>query len=151
MATIPPQQQQELLVVERREAQGAILIRPIGEVDFTSVPILWSNLKALLEDDQHVVVDLGAIQSMDVTGFEALLDCGSLFSQRGQRFVLANPARDIQGLREIVSLDKVIPVFESIEAALDSFRGAMHIPPRVAKYAVEHNLPASRQTPKSHQ
>jgi anti-sigma B factor antagonist len=121
-------QQQELLVVERREAQGAILIRPIGEVDFTSVPILWSNLKALLEDDQHVVVDLGAIQSMDATGFEALLDCGYLFSQRGQRFVLANPTRGIQGLRDIVSLDEVIPVFESIEAALDSFRGANAYP-----------------------
>lgn len=47
--TMPPSQQQKLLVADRQEAQAAILIRPTGEVDLTSVPILWSNLKALLE------------------------------------------------------------------------------------------------------
>jgi len=124
MTTIPPRQQQELLVVDRQEARGAMLIRPTGEVDVTTVPLLWSNLKALLEDGQHVVVDLSAIRSIDSTGFEALLDCGHLFFQRGQRFVLAKPTRIVQGLLDIVCLDKVIPVFASIEAALDSFCGA---------------------------
>jgi hypothetical protein len=47
--TMPPSQQQKLLAVERQEAQGAILIRPTGEVDLTSVLIFWSNVKALLE------------------------------------------------------------------------------------------------------
>ena len=128
MTTIPPQPQQKLLVVDRQEARGVILIRPIGEVDLTTVPILWSNLKALLEDYQHVVVDLSAIQSIDSAGFEALLDCGHLFFQRGQRFVLAKPTRIVQGLLDFVCRDKVIAVFASIDAALDSFCGASRYP-----------------------
>jgi anti-anti-sigma factor len=140
MTTIPPQQQEELLVIDRQETQGAILLRPTGEVDLTSVPVLWSNLKALLEDGQHVVVDLSAIQSMDATGFEALLDCGHLFFQRGQRFVLANPTRIVQGLLDIVGLDEVIPVFESIEAALDPFCGA-------SRYSTEGSQTRHRARP----
>jgi len=128
MTAIPPQRQQKLLLVDRQDARGAILIRPIGEVDLTTVPELWSSLKALLEDGQHVVVDLSAIQSMDATGLEALLDCGHLFFQRGQRFVLANPTRIAQGLVDIVCLDKIIPVFASTEAALDSFCGTNAYP-----------------------
>jgi anti-anti-sigma factor len=121
MTTPPPEQHGISLVVDRQEARGVILLRPTGAVDPTSVPILWSNLKALLEDDQNVVVDLSAIQGIDSTGIEALLDSGHLFFQRGQRFVLARPTSIVQRLIDVVCLDKVIPVFASIEAALDSF------------------------------
>ena len=128
MATIPPEQHRALLIVDRQEAQGAILIRPTGEVDLANVPMLWSNLKALLEDGQHIVVDLSAIQYIDSAGLKALRDSGHLFLQRGQRFVLAKPTSVVQRLIDIVRLEKVIPVFASIEAALDSFRVATASP-----------------------
>lgn len=128
MATIPPQQQQELLVIDRQEAQGAILIRPTGEVDLSTVPMLWANLNALLEDGQDVIVDLNGIRYIDSSGLEALLDSCQVFRQRGQRFTLVRPASVIGRLIDIRSLDKAIPVFESIEAALDSFRGAHAYP-----------------------
>lgn len=128
-----------VLVVERQEARGAILIRPTGEVDLTSVPILWSNLKALLEDGQDVVVDLSGVQSIDSTGFEALVDAGHLFFQRGQRFALATPTSVVQRLIDIGYPDEVIPVFASIEMALDSFRGLL------TGYAVAKKVPERKR------
>ena len=128
MITPPPEHHGISLVVDRQEAQGVILLRPTGEVDPANVPILWSNLKALLEDDQNVVVDLSAIQGIDSTGIEALLDSGHLLFQRGQRFALARLTSVVQRLIDVVCLDKVIPVFASIEAALDSFRVANAYP-----------------------
>jgi len=124
MATIPPPEHERVLIVDREEVQEAILIRPTGEVGLTSVPRLWSNLKALVEDGQNVVVDLSAIQSIDSAGVEALVDAGHLFLQRGQRFVLAKPTSVVQRLIDIVCLDKVIPIFASLEDALDSFHVA---------------------------
>ncbi len=128
-----------MLVVERQEARGAILIRPTGEVDLTSVPILWSNLKALLEDGQDVVVDLSGVQSIDSTGFEALVDAGHLFFQRGQRFALATPTSVVQRLIDIGYPDEVIPVFASSEMALDAFRGLL------TGYAVAKKVPERKR------
>ncbi len=45
-------------VLER--TSEAMLVRAVGEVDLATVPILWSNLKAMREDNLNVIVDLKA-------------------------------------------------------------------------------------------
>ena len=69
---------------------GAMLLRPVGEVDLGTVPMLWSNLKAMVEDNLNVIVDLKGIQDID-SGIKALRTLISLAFQRGQRFVVSEP------------------------------------------------------------
>ena len=107
----------------------AVLLRPVGEVDLGTVPTLRSNLKAMLEDNLNVIVDLKGIQYIDSTGIKALLDAHRLFSQRGQRFVVSEPNAICRKLFGITGVDKTIPIFESVAAALASFRSLAKLPP----------------------
>lgn len=99
-----------------------MLVRAIGEVDIATVPMLWSNLKAMLEDNLNVVVDLNGVEYIDACGIQAFLDIHRLFIQCGQRFVLAQPTRLFSTLlREIAGFEHTIPFFTSVAAALASF------------------------------
>jgi anti-sigma B factor antagonist len=107
----------------------AMHLRPMGEVDLGTVPILWSNLKAMLEDNLNVIVDLKGIEDIDSTGIKALLDAHQLFIQRGQRFVASEPNAICRKLFGITGVDKTIPIFEFVAAALASFRFPAELPP----------------------
>lgn len=108
-------------VLER--ASEAMLARAAGVVDLATVPMLWSNLKAMLEDNLSVVVDLSGIEYIDVSGIQALLDIHQLFVQCGQRFVLADPTPLFRAmLDEIAGGKNAIPLFASVAEALASLR-----------------------------
>ena len=111
------------LTCELERTPEAMLVRAVGEVDFATVPMLWSNLKAMLEDNLNVVVDLSRIQYIDASGIQALLDVYRLFTQCGQRLVLAEPTPLFSALlREVAGLENAIPLSTSVAAALASFR-----------------------------
>ncbi len=99
-----------------------MLVRPAGEVNLATVPLLWSNLRAMREDHLNVIVDLKAILGIDSAGMQALLDAYQLFIQCGQRLVLAEPSPMVRTLLEVAGLEKAVPIFASVAAALASFR-----------------------------
>jgi anti-anti-sigma factor len=105
----------------------AIVARPVGEVNLATVPLLWSNLRAMREDHLNVIVDLNAILGIDSTGMRTLLDLHQLFIQCGQRLVLAEPRPMVRALLEDAGLDKAMPVFASVAAALASFRSPARV------------------------
>ena len=108
-------------VVER--TSEAMLVRGVGEVGPATVPMLWSNLKAMLEDNLNVVVDLNGIHYIDASGIQALLDVHRLFIQCGQRLVLAEPTPLFSTLlREVAGPENAIPLFPSVAKALGSLR-----------------------------
>jgi stage II sporulation protein AA (anti-sigma F factor antagonist) len=109
------------VVFDRQETPRAAVLRPSGEVDFTNAHALLTNLKAILEDRQNVVLDLSNLSYMDSGGVKVLLDAHRLFLQKKQGFALANPSRIVSMILEVVGLDKHFPVFDSVEAALGSF------------------------------
>lgn len=76
-----------LTCVPERTSQ-AMLVRAVGEVDLPTIPMLWSNLKAMAESNRNVVVDLNWIQYIDSAGIQALLDANQLVFQCGRRLVL---------------------------------------------------------------
>jgi anti-anti-sigma factor len=115
-------------VLER--TSQAMLVRTIGEVDLATIPTLWSNLKAMVEDDLNVVVDLNGIQDIDSAGIHALLDAHQLFVRCGQRLVLAEPSPIFRMLLgKIAGLEHTIPVYTSVAAALVSFRSPAELSP----------------------
>ena len=107
-------------VIER--TTEAMVVRPAGEVNLATVPLLWSNLRAMREDHLNVIVDLKAIVGIDSAGMHALLDAYQLFIQCGQRLVLAEPGPIVRTSLEVAGLERVMPIFASVAAALASFR-----------------------------
>jgi anti-anti-sigma factor len=115
-------------VLER--TSQAMLVRTIGEVDLATIPMLWSNLKAMVEDDLNVVVDLNGIQDIDSAGIHALLGANQVFIRCGQRLVLAEASPIFRRLLgEIAGLEQTIPVFTSVAAALASLRSPAGLTP----------------------
>ncbi len=99
-----------------------MVVRLAGEVNLASVPLLWSNLRAMREDHLNVIVDLKAILGIDSVGMQALLDAHQVFIQCGQRLVLAEPSPMARTLLEVAGVEKAMPIFVSVAAALASFR-----------------------------
>jgi anti-anti-sigma factor len=109
-------------VIER--ASEAMVVRPVGEVNSSTVPLVWSNLRAMREDNLNVIIDLKAIRGLDSAGVQALLDAYQLFIQCGQRLVLAEPSPVARTRLEVAGLEKTVPIYASVAAALASFRSA---------------------------
>ena len=100
----------------------AVVVRPVGEVNAATIPVLWSNLRALREDHLNVIVDLKAIPRVDPDGMRALLDMHQLFIQRGQRLAFAEPSPVVRAFLEAEGLEHAMPIFVSVAAALATFR-----------------------------
>jgi anti-anti-sigma factor len=106
-------------------APEATLIHVTGDVDLGTVCMLWSNLKAIREDDLNVVVDLHGIQHIDGSGAEALVEAYRLFIESGQRCLLAAPGSAVRRqLRMVAGPATTIPLFATVAAALASLRSA---------------------------
>jgi anti-sigma B factor antagonist len=107
----------------RTEDRGeAVVLHPSGEVDLATVSNLWAMMKSAGEDGRHVIVTLNEITYIDSTGIKALLDVHRLLRQRSQRLVLADPTSMVRKVIEITALEKVIPVYASLEEAMQSLQ-----------------------------
>jgi anti-anti-sigma factor len=122
----------------------AMLVHIMGHVDLGTVPMLWSNLNAMREDDLNVIVDLRGIQYIDSAGIDTLAAAYELFNQCGQRFLLAGPSSVLRPLLgEIAEPAGAIPLFASVAAArawmrsaalvrADLSSGILHAAPRLS-------------------
>ena len=122
MANLSPDQPVGGLEWVSERTSEAMVVHPVGEVNAATVPVLWSNLRALREDHLNVIVDLKAVPRVDADGMRALLDMHQLFLQRGQRLAFADPGPVVRAVLEAEGLQRTMPIFVSVAAALATFR-----------------------------
>ena len=100
---------------------GAVVVAVQGEVDLYSSPKLrdeivqWAQKKIL-----SMIVDLGAVTYMDSSGIATLVEGLQLATKYGGRFTIARPGPSIQEVLRFAHLDKIFPIFNSVEEALES-------------------------------
>lgn len=97
----------------------AVLLHVRGEVDLASVHVLDAALESALKMDQPVVVNLTEVSYIDSTGLLALVRCRERARRDGQRMALVVHSPTVRKLVEILQLDRIIPVFPSVDAALN--------------------------------
>jgi anti-anti-sigma factor len=64
-----------------------------------------------------LVVDLSTTEFLSSSGLSELLRLGMDLRDRGARLALAAPSRTVDRMIRVVGLDRVIPVFPTVEAA----------------------------------
>jgi anti-sigma B factor antagonist len=107
------------MIVSSTAANGTVIVAVQGEVDLYSSPRLreeivhWAQKKVLT-----LIVDLGAVSYMDSSGIATLVEGLQLTRTYGGRFKIARPAPTIQEVFRFANLDKIFPVFGSVEDAL---------------------------------
>lgn len=94
-----------------------------GEFDLDAVPeldrFLRRNLGPLYQQ-QHLVIDLGATTFIDSSFVAFLLKLSRAQRAKRRELLLARPRGQVRRVFGLVGLHNVIPVFDSVEAAVES-------------------------------
>jgi anti-sigma B factor antagonist len=108
----------DLQLATRIERDGAAVVSVRGEVDNDTAPQLRDALSAAFGGGaSRVVVDLTETDFLDSSGLGALVGVSKQNADRGP-LVLVCPKPNLRKLFEISRLDEVLPVHDTLAAAL---------------------------------
>ena len=104
--------------VQVQERDGCVVLAVSGEVDLGTAPRLREQLNDLVAAGHlRVVVDLTAVEFLDSTGLGALVaGFKRLRAHDGELRLVCVPGR-IRKVFELTRLDRVLPMFESVDDA----------------------------------
>jgi len=72
------------------------------------------------EDIKKLILDLSDIEYCDSSGLSAILLAFRILQTKGAKLKLASPQKNVRSLIEISQLNRVLPIFESVEEAMAS-------------------------------
>jgi anti-sigma B factor antagonist len=81
-------------------------------------------MEAISAGHRLVIVDLGAVGHVDSGGVRALLRGHLTVAQQGGRVSLVNMPPNVRRVIQLLRLDTVLPIHDSVEAALASVAGS---------------------------
>jgi anti-sigma B factor antagonist len=103
-----------------------IIVRPQGRVDVESASVLRENLKSIAaESPSLVVVDLKEVDFIDSSGLSALVSGLKALRQSGGSISLSRPHPQALTALRLTLLDRVFPIFPSVEEALEQVNPLM--------------------------
>jgi stage II sporulation protein AA (anti-sigma F factor antagonist) len=95
-----------------------VVVRVQGEVDTATAPQMANVLDAQLTGERRVVLDLSAVEFMDLHGLAVLV---RVARRDRTRFVVARPAHCVVRLLELIHADGEVPILpdgtDPLEAA----------------------------------
>lgn len=100
------------------ERPGATIVHVRGEADLDSHGILDDALTGAVDLHKPVILELKNLRYIDAYGIVLLLRHQRRASAGALRVIIANPSRIVRRVVDVLELDRVLPVFASIEAAL---------------------------------
>jgi anti-sigma B factor antagonist len=119
----PPRYPLDGVVCKEQRLANAVCLSVSGELDLASVPSFLGHLGRASEATENVIIDLRGLLYIDSAGINTLLDAHQRFTRAGRRIVLAAPSPMMERILKIVSLEQMVPVFPTVEAALASLDG----------------------------
>lgn len=108
-----------------RHIGAAALVETGGEIDLHSAPQLRAALlKACEMPAPRIVVDLSEVTFIDSTGIGVLVGALKRARESGGEVHFCGIQTRVRRVFEITGLLRVLPLFESRDAALEAFGGA---------------------------
>lgn len=103
-----------------------VIVRPKGRIDVESAPTLRDQLKTIADSTPRlVVVDLFEVEFIDSSGLSALVSGLKALRQSGGSISLSRPHPQALTALRLTLLDRVFPIFPSVEEALDQINPLM--------------------------
>jgi anti-sigma B factor antagonist len=113
--------------IRERESGRVAVIDVLGRMvlaDGESDSLLRDRVMELLEQGrQQIVVNLSQAGQVDTSGLKQLLAAHLAVTRRGGHLRLANPTKRIRDLLGITRLNTLFEIFDSEQAAIESFAG----------------------------
>jgi anti-sigma B factor antagonist len=104
---------------------NAFVISVEGELDLYSTPQLTAELEALVPDGPHVVLDLTAVSFLDSTAIGSILGASRRLRESGGDLAVVCPGEPTRRLLTLVGVDRVVPLYESTDRALEHLVGTV--------------------------
>lgn len=106
------------LSVGSRAVAGHTVVEVHGEVDVYTAPMLRERLLELINGGAHrLVVDLSRVDFLDSTGLGVLVGALKRLRTSGGVLALVCPKESLLKIFRITALDRVFPLYDSVEAA----------------------------------
>jgi anti-sigma B factor antagonist len=106
------------LLLSTRRGRGCTVLEVRGDLDMATAPQLRDGLQRLVEaGDLQVVVDLAGVGFMDSSALGTLVVTFQALREVGGRLCLAAVQPAVHSVLRITSVDQVIDVYESVQAA----------------------------------
>ena len=104
----------ETFSMSRSTRRSPELVTLAGELDMAHAPAVAETLDALSDNERPVIVDLTELTFIDSSGIHAIL------RPRPQQgvVVLVCPQGNISRVLSVTKIDRVLPVYESLDDAL---------------------------------
>jgi anti-anti-sigma factor len=104
------------ITVEPRESHAILHLR--GEFDTYYVPLLQEEIDGLLKAGvRHAALNLRLVKFVNSTALGAMIKASKLLDREGGKLVISRPSKFCRDILEKVGLDRVIPIFDTDEAA----------------------------------
>ena len=99
---------------------GQVVVRPHGRVDADSAQDLKEKLHEIAQAGaEYVVVDLKSVDFIDSSGLSALVSGLKALRKHGGVLNLSQPQTQALTALRLTMLDRVFPIFLSVEEALN--------------------------------
>ncbi|MEU7999382.1 STAS domain-containing protein [Micromonospora sp. NPDC049060] len=106
------------LLLSVRPGRGCTVLEVRGELDLATSPQLREGLQQLVDAaDRQVVVDLAEVGFMDSSGLGALVVTFKALREAGGRLCLAALQPAVRSVLTVTSVDRVIDIYDSVQAA----------------------------------
>ncbi|MET7951011.1 STAS domain-containing protein [Micromonospora sp. NPDC005324] len=106
------------LLLSARPGRGCTVLEARGELDMATSPQLREGLQRLVDAGEHqVVVDLAGVGFMDSSALGALVVMFKAMRVVGGRLCLAAVQPAVRSVLTVTSVDRVIDVYDSVQAA----------------------------------
>ena len=108
-----------------RTGDHAYAVSIEGELDLYSAPQVRAELEALAIEPAEVVLDLGGVTFVDSTALGAILASARILREAGGGLALVAADERTRKLLALVGVDRVLPVYESSEQAVEHLVGSV--------------------------
>lgn len=102
---------------KQRFADGWTILDVQGEVDLSWSQQIRRHVLDALVASPGLAVELSAVSYIDSSGIAALVEGFQQARAKGARFALVAPSASVTSVLELARLDRVFPIYPSVEAA----------------------------------
>lgn len=102
------------------DEQGFLVIRFAGEIDLYGSPHAREVILDCLGKSRNTLVDLAAVAYIDSSGVASLVEGYQLAKNKQLRFGLVNVSESVINVLQLAHLDKVFPIYASIDECVNS-------------------------------
>jgi anti-sigma B factor antagonist len=104
------------------ESNGYTIVHLSGEVDLSRSPTARKTILEYLQDGCDLLVDLSEVTYIDSSGVASLVEGFQVSRQKALDFALIGVSDAAMSVLQLARLDRVFPIFASLQARLDAKR-----------------------------